>query len=74
MSDRRISKDIQYGELITGKRSLGRLQLRYHDVCKRDMEELIIELNRWKELATDRSKWRSYLKTTLKVGEKKYLP
>ena len=47
-----------------------RPQLRYQDVCKQDMKELSIDKNEWEELATGRSKWRSYLQVTLKVGEK----
>ena len=55
--------------LSAGKCNLGHQQLRYRDVCKRDMKELGIDKNEWEELATDPSKWRSYLQTTLKVGE-----
>ena len=33
------------------------------------MKKLSIDKNEWEELATDRSKWRSYLQATLKVGE-----
>ena len=39
----KIPKDILYGKLIAGKRNLSRPQLRYRDVCKRDMKELNIE-------------------------------
>ena len=71
MKDGRIPKDILYGELIAGKRNLGRPQLHNRKVCKRDMKELSIDENKWwEELATDRSKWKSYLQATLKVGEK----
>ena len=66
----RIPKNILYGELIAGMRNFGRSQLRYQDVCKRDMKELKIDLNKWEELATNSSKWRSYLQAALKVGEK----
>ena len=52
----KIPKTILYGELIDGKRNLVRPQLRYRDVCKRDMKELKTELNKWEELAMDRSK------------------
>ena len=34
------------------------------------MKERSIDENKWEELATDRSKWKSYLQATLKVGEK----
>ena len=37
MEDGRIPKDILYGELASARRSKGHPQLRYKDVCKRDM-------------------------------------
>jgi len=40
MEDGRIPKDILYGELAAGKRLRGHPQLRYKDVCKRDMKAL----------------------------------
>ena len=70
MNDDRIPKTLLYGELSAEKRNLGRPQLRYRDVRKRDMNELNIDKNKWEELATDRSNWRSYLQTTLKFGKK----
>ena len=33
--------------------------------------EFSYEENNWGKLGTDRSKWRSYLQVTLKIGEKK---
>ena len=42
MEDGRITKDILYGELASGKGSVGRLQLRCKDVCKRDLKALDI--------------------------------
>ena len=71
INDGRIPKDLLYGELNAGKRNLGRPQLRYRDVCKRDMKELCINKNEWEELATDRTKWRDYLRAALEVGEEK---
>ena len=38
MNDGRNPKYILYGDLIAGKRNIGRPQLRYQDVCKRDMK------------------------------------
>ena len=69
MKDGRIPKDRLYGVLSADKRILGRPQLRYQDMCKRDMMESSIDKNKWEKLATDRSKWRSYLQATLKAGE-----
>ena len=35
-----------------------RPQLRYKDVCKRDLNAFEFDLNRWEALASDRSAWR----------------
>ena len=56
MNDGRIPKYILYREHNAGKRNLGRPQLHYRDVCKRDMNELSIDKIKWEELATDHSK------------------
>ena len=73
MEDGRIPKDILYGELATGKRKTGRPQLRFKDVCKRDMKALDMDIDSWEDLASDRSGWRSTLHTQLQVGETKLL-
>ncbi|XP_047485900.1 uncharacterized protein LOC125036983 [Penaeus chinensis] len=67
----RIPKDILYGELTTGKRSIGRPQLRFKDMCKRDMKALDINTDTWEDLASDRSSWRSTLHEKLQAGEGK---
>ena len=71
MEDGRIPKDILYGELATGKRNTGRPQLRFRDVCKRDMKALDMDTNSWEDLASNRSSWRSKLHAQLQVGETK---
>ncbi|XP_050710731.1 uncharacterized protein LOC126995286 [Eriocheir sinensis] len=71
MEDGRIPKDILYGELASGKRPRGRPQLRYKDVCKRDMKALDIDTERWEDIAADSSSWRSLLHKQLKEGEDK---
>ena len=71
MEDGQIPKDILYGELATGQRSVGRPQLRYKDVCKRDMKVLDINTNSWEDLAVDRTSWRSTLHKQLQAGEEK---
>ena len=50
MPDGRISKDLLYGELATGKRAP---HLRFRDVCKRDLESVDINVEGWEELASD---------------------
>lgn len=53
MVDGRIPKDILYGELASGKRSVGSPQLRYKDVCKRDMKALNINSENWEDVAAE---------------------
>ena len=57
IEDRRIPKDLLYGELVTGKRPTGRPQLRYKDTCKRDLKALDLNTNTWEAAAADRSTW-----------------
>ena len=58
MADGRIPKDLLYGELVQGSRPRGRPQLRYKDICKRDLKALGMDLNRWETLTSERSAWR----------------
>ena len=76
MEDGRIPTYILYGELASGKRSVGRPQLRYYyynDVCKRDLNTLDIDTNSWEDTSADRSRWRSTLQRQLKAGEVRIL-
>ena len=73
MEDGRIPKDILYGELASGKRSVDRPQLRYKDVCKRDLKALDIDTNSWEDTSADRSRWRTTLQRQLKAGEVRIL-
>ena len=54
----RIPKDLLYGELVEGKRPVGRPKLRYKDICKRDLKALDINLDTWEDAATDCTAWR----------------
>ena len=56
MPDSQIPKDLLYGELVQGKRPRGRPQLRYKDICKRDLKALGMALIRWETLSVQR--WR----------------
>ena len=69
MDDGRIPKDLLYGELAAGKRKTGRPQLRFRDVCKRDMKALQMDPEHWEALAADRPRWRSSLTRHLKTGK-----
>ena len=69
MDDGRIPKDLLYGELVEGKRPIGRPQLRFKDVCKRDLKALNFNLNNWETIALERSAWRQNVQKTLSKFE-----
>ena len=69
MEDGRIPKDILNSELASGKRSVGRPQLRYKDVCKRDLKALNTNIQCWDDMAADRNSWRSKLQRQLQSGK-----
>ena len=64
----RIPKDLLYGELETGKRPTGRPQLRFKDICKRDLHGLGTNTDSWEVTATDQDAWRQ----TVKLGLSQY--
>ena len=69
MDDGRIPKDLLYGELVQGKRPRGRPQLRYKDVCRRDLKALNIDGDNWEETAHERSAWRETVQRGLSIYE-----
>ena len=69
MDDGRIPKDLLSGELAQGKRPTGRPQLRYNDVCKRDLKAMDVDLTTWEAVASDRAAWRQTVKKGLSSFE-----
>lgn len=63
MEDGRLPKDILYGQLTQGTRRTGRPQLRFKDVCKRDMMACSITTTNWEIQAMDRDTWRHTVHT-----------
>ena len=61
LSDGRLPKDILYGELSSGSRTVGRPFLRFKDVVKRDMKQLRIDGTTWENASEDRPRWRNLL-------------
>ena len=51
MANGRIPRDMLYGELVTGTRTVGRPYLRYRDTCKRDMKVAGIDTTTWEAAA-----------------------
>ena len=62
MDDGRLPKDVLYGQLATGTRSVGRPLLRFTDACKRDMRRGEADVDNWEAVADDRSAWRMLVK------------
>jgi len=60
-----------YGELAAGMRGVNHPQLRFKDVCTRDIMALKIKIQHWDDLASVRSKWRSTLTRELKMGKER---
>ena len=69
MANGRIPKDMLYGELVTGTRTVGRSYLRYRDTCKRDMKVARIDTTTWEAAADDRGHWRAVVKAGMRRGE-----
>ena len=57
-----IPKDLLYGKLVKGSRSVGRPRLRFKDVCRRDMRICHIDTNKWEVDAENRAAWRLNVK------------
>ena len=69
MDDGLIPKDVLYGELATGARRKGRPQLRFTDVCKRDLKACNTDTKSWESLAHNRNLWKQKVSLGLKSGE-----
>ena len=69
MADGRIPKDLLYGELATGSRAPGRPNLRFKDVCKRDMKSMGIDIESWEECADNRALWSQEVRKGTKKRE-----
>ena len=69
MDPHRLPREIPYGELRGGARRVGRPQLRFKDVCKRDMKGAQINADTWEALAKDRDIWHHKVKEGVHSAE-----
>ena len=69
MDPHRLPREILYGELRDGARRVGRPQLRFKDVCKRDMKGAQINADTWEALAKDRDTWHHKVKEGVHSAE-----
>ena len=58
MSDDRIPKQLLFGKLTTGIRTVGHPLLRWKDSLKDTLKQSNISTMQWQDIATDRSTWR----------------
>ena len=69
MADSRLPKQLMYGELYNGKRSVGGQKKRFKDCLKMSLQELGIPTDTWERVASDRPTWRSKLTKGAKTAE-----
>jgi len=58
MPDERIPKQLLFGELSDGKRSVGGQKKRFKDTLKTSLKSFNIDTTTWEKLAGNRSAWR----------------
>ena len=69
MSDDRLPKQLLYGELCYGKRSLGGQKKRFKDTLKKTLTSFNIDVTNWEVCAQDRPLWRSMIYTGARTAE-----
>ena len=69
MPDHRIPKQLLYGELASGKRSVGGQRKRFKDSLKTSLKAMNIDWESWESHALDRPHWRHLVCTGSKTSE-----
>ena len=62
MENGRIPRDLLYGELVKGYRSVDRPHLRFKEVCRRVMRICHTDTNTWEVDAKNKAAWRLNVK------------
>ena len=71
MTDSRLPKQLLYGELCEGKRSVGGQKKRYKDCIKASLQNLNINVSNWEQPTTNRTAWNSKIFTGVRAAEKR---
>ena len=69
MPDGRLPKQLLYGELCYGKRSVGGQKKRFKDTLKKTLTSFNIDMTNWEVCAQDRPLWRSMIHTGARTAE-----
>ena len=69
MNDRRLPKQMFYGQLLNAKSRTGDQKPRYKDMLRHHLQNLSINQNNWESLASDRLVWRKKVSSGLKNFE-----
>lgn len=69
MNERRLPKQLLYGELTEGERNIGGQKLRYKDTIKRHLKRIDADVNTWETKARDRKQWRKIVLTAIEKVE-----
>ena len=70
MQDNRLPKQLLYGELCYGRRSVGGQKKRFKDTLKKTITMFNIDVPNWEACAQDRPLWRSMIHTGAITAEK----
>ena len=73
MGDKRIPKQLLYGELWEGGRHRGGQRKRFKDTLKHNMKQCGIGVDQWETVAGDRVRWRAGIKQGVELFEAKRL-
>ena len=69
MNDRRLRKQVIYGQLLNAKRRTGGRKLRYKNMLRHHLQNVGINQDNWESLASDRLVWRKKVSSGLKKFE-----
>ncbi len=69
MPDERIPKQLLYGDLCIGKRSVGGQRKRFKDTLKTSLKSFSIDTSTWEQLAVNRTTWRELISKGCQAAE-----
>ena len=73
MPDHRIPKQLLYGELASGKRSVGGQRKRFNDSLKTSLKAMNVDWESWESHALDHPHWCHLVSTGSKTSEQSRL-